>query len=160
MEAAITAAKRGHSVALYEKNSRLGGQILHEQYIPFKKDMYHFIEVLAARCEKEGVEVHLNTEVTPEQVEAMGADVVISAVGAKPIVPDIPGIDSEKVVGLNALESKEPAIGRKVVILGGGLVGCEVAVYLDMIGKDVTIVEMKDTWAADAYWMHKVGMDK
>lgn len=160
MEAAITAAQRGHSVTLYEKASRLGGQIVHEQHIPFKKDMYHFIEVLAKRCEDAGVDIRLNTEVTPEEVAAMGADVVMTAVGAKPIIPQIPGIDSAKVTGLKALESQKPAVGQKVAILGGGLVGSEVAIYLDMIGKDVTIVEMKDTWASDAYWMHKVAMDK
>lgn len=160
MEAAITAAQRGHSVTLYEKNSRLGGQIIHEQHIPFKKDMYHFIEVLAKRCENAGVDIHLNTEVTPEQVAAMEADVVMTAVGASPVVPPIPGIEKEKIVGLNVLEKEQPAIGQKVVVLGGGLVGTEVGIYLDMIGKDVTIIEMKDTWAADSYWMHKVAMDK
>ena len=101
MEAALTAAQRGHTVSLYEKREKLGGQIVHEQYIPFKKDMYHFVEVLEARCRKAGVDIHLNTEITPEEVAAMGADVVITAVGAKPIVPPIPGIDSPKVVGLN-----------------------------------------------------------
>ncbi|RJW49014.1 FAD-dependent oxidoreductase [Clostridiales bacterium TF09-2AC] len=160
MEAAVTAAQRGHSVTLYEKNNRLGGQIVHEQHIPFKKDMYHFIEVLAKRCEDAGVDIHLNTEVTPEEVAAMGADVVMTAVGAKPIIPQIPGINSAKVVGLKALEGRQPSVGQKVAILGGGLVGSEVAIYLDMIGKDVTVVEMKDTWASDAYWMHKVAMDK
>lgn len=160
MEAAVTAAQRGHSVTLYEKNSRLGGQIVHEQHIPFKKDMYHFIEVLAKRCEDAGVDIHLNTEVTPEEVAAMGADVMMTAVGAKPIIPQIPGINSAKVVGLKALEGRQPSVGQKVAILGGGLVGSEVAIYLDMIGKDVTVVEMKDTWASDAYWMHKVAMDK
>ncbi|CAK7079908.1 MAG: Cinnamate reductase [Enterocloster aldenensis] len=160
MEAAVTAAQRGHSVTLYEKNSKLGGQIAHEQHIPFKKDMYHFIEVLAKRCEDAGVDIRLNTEVTPEEVAEMGADVVMTAVGAKPIIPQIPGIDNAKVTGLKALESETPAVGQKVVILGGGLVGSEVAIYLDMIGKDVTVVEMKDTWASDAYWMHKVAMDK
>ena len=160
MEAAVTAPQRGHSVTLYEKNSRLGGQIVHEQHIPFKKDMYHFIKVLAKRCEDAGVDIHLNTEVTPEEVAAMGADVVMTAVGAKPIIPQIPGINSAKVVGLKALEGRQPSVGQKVAILGGGLVGSEVAIYLDMIGKDVTVVEMKDTWASDAYWMHKVAMDK
>ena len=160
MEAAVTAAQRGHSVTLYEKNSKLGGQIAHEQHIPFKKDMYHFIEVLAKRCEDAGVDIRLNTEVTPEEVAEMGADVVMTAVGANPIIPQIPGIDNAKVTGLKALESETPAVGQKVAILGGGLVGSEVAIYLDMIGKDVTVVEMKDTWASDAYWMHKVAMDK
>lgn len=158
MEAAITAAGRGHSVTLYEKNSRLGGQLLFEQYIPFKQDMYNFVKVLEGRLAKSGVDVRLNTELTAEQAAAENADVIITAIGAKPIVPPIPGIDNEKVVGLTALHQPEPALGQKVVILGGGLVGSECAIYLDGLGKDVTIVEMKDDWAADSYFMHKNAM--
>lgn len=158
MYAAITAAQRGHTVTLYEKNSRLGGQLLSEQYIPFKQDMYRFVKVLEGRLAQTGVEVKLNTELTAEQAEAMQADVIIVAVGAKPIAPPIPGIDSDKVVTLDALHQETPALGQKVVILGGGLVGSECAIYLDGLGKDVTIVEMKDDWAADSYFMHKNAM--
>ena len=96
MEAAITAAGRGHSVTLYEKNSRLGGQLLSEQYIPFKQDMYNFVKVLEGRLAKSGVDVRLNTELTAEQAAAENADVIITAIGAKPIVPPIPGIDVYK----------------------------------------------------------------
>ena len=159
MEAAITAAQRGHTVSLYEKNDRLGGQLLSEQYIPFKQDMYNFVRVLEGRLNKAGVEIHLNTELTAEQAAALNADVIITAIGAKPIVPPIPGIDSSKVVGLDALHQAEPAVGQKVVILGGGLVGSECAIYLDGLGKDVTVVEMKDDWASDAYFMHKNAMN-
>lgn len=159
MEAAITAAQRGHTVSLYEKNDRLGGQLLSEQYIPFKQDMYNFVRVLEGRLNKAGVEIHLNTELTAEQAAALNADVIITAIGAKPIVPPIPGIDSSKVVGLDALHQAEPAVGQKVVILGGGLVGSECAIYLDSLGKNVTVVEMKDDWASDAYFMHKNAMN-
>lgn len=159
MEAAITAAHRGHTVSLYEKNDRLGGQLLSEQYIPFKQDMYNFVRVLEGRLNKAGVEIHLNTELTAEQAAGMKADVIITAVGAKPVVPPIPGIDSAKVVGLDALHQADPAVGQKVVILGGGLVGTECAIYLDSLGKDVTVAEMKDDWAADAYFMHKNAMN-
>ncbi|MGI6181082.1 MAG: FAD-dependent oxidoreductase [Agathobaculum sp.] len=158
MYAAVTAAQRGHAVTLYEKNSRLGGQLLSEQYIPFKQDMYRFVQVLEGRLREAGVQVCLNTALTAEQAEALHADVIITAVGAKPIVPPIPGIDSTKVVTLDALHQKDPAIGQKVVILGGGLVGSECAIYLDSLGRDVTIVEMKDDWAADSYFMHKNAM--
>lgn len=159
MEAAVTAAKRGHKVALYEKNDRLGGMLLCEEHIPFKQDMYNFVKVMSKRVEAAGVEVHLNTELTAEQACKMNADVIIVAVGAKPVVPPIPGIDSKKVVGLEALHKEEPDVGQRIVILGGGLVGSESAIYLDMLGKDVTIVEMKDDWASDAYFMHKNAMN-
>lgn len=158
MEAAVTAAQRGHSVTLYEKNGRLGGQLLAEQYIPFKEDMFKFVQVLEKRLEKAGVTVKLNTELTAEEAAKLNADVIMTAVGAKPIVPPIPGIDNEKVVTLDALHQTPPAIGQKVVILGGGLVGSECAIYLDGLGKEVTMVEMKDDWAADSYFMHKNAM--
>lgn len=158
MYAAITAAQRGHTVTLYEKNSRLGGQLLAEQFIPFKQDMYQFVKVLEKRLDKAGVDVHLNTALTAEQAQALCADVVIVAVGANPVVPPIPGLDNPKVVGLHALHQTPPAIGQKVVVLGGGLVGSECAIYLDSLGKDVTIIEMKDDWAADSYFMHKNAM--
>ena len=158
MEAAITAALRGHQVSLYEKNSRLGGQLLSEEFIPFKQDMFRFVQVLEGRLKRAGVDVHLNTQLTPEQAEQLQADVIIVAVGAKPIVPPIPGIDSSKVASLAALHHDQPLVGHKVVILGGGLVGSECAIYLDGLGKEVTVVEMKDDWASDAYFMHKNAM--
>ena len=159
MEAAITAAGRGHSVSLYEKGGRLGGQLLSEEFIPFKQDMFNFAKVLAKRVEKAGVEIHLNTELTAEQAAALNADAIIVATGAKPIVPAIPGIDNKIVATLDALHQTPPALGQKVAILGGGLVGSECAIYLDGLGKDVTIVEMKDDWGGDAYFMHKTAMD-
>lgn len=158
MEAAITAAQRGHQVSLYEKTDRLGGQLVHEQNIPFKQDMYHFVEVLEGRLKMHQVDVHLNTELTPEQVAALQADVVMVAVGAKPILPPIDGIHSEKVIMLEDLERRLPTLGDRIAILGGGLVGSECAIYLNGLGKQVTVVEMRDDWAPDAYFMHKNAM--
>lgn len=160
MEAAVTAAERGHSVSLYEKGSRLGGQLLSEEHIPFKKNMYNFVKVLERRLKTKGVEVHLNTELTGEQAAKLNADVIMVAVGATQAVPPIKGIDNNKVVTLDALHQEVPAVGQKVVILGGGLVGSECGIYLDGLGKDVTIVEMNSDWAVDSYFMHKNAMNK
>lgn len=157
--AALKAAKRGHRVDLFEKNDRLGGALLSEKYIPFKQDMWNYIEVLARLAERAGVNIHLNSPMTPEDAEKLHSDVVIAATGAKPVVPDIPGIGKPIVKGLSALHGKEPDLGQKTVILGGGLIGCETGIYLDMCGRDVTIVEMKDDWAKDAYFMHRNAMN-
>lgn len=159
MEAACTAAERGHTVSLYEKSGSLGGQLQVEEFIPFKKNMHHFVEVMTKRLQTAGVEVHLNHALTGEQAAAMEADVVIVAVGASQVVPPIPGIDHDKVVGLDVLTEATPKLGDNVVILGGGLVGTEVAIYLDGLGKKVTMVEMNDEWAADSYFMHKNAMN-
>jgi pyruvate/2-oxoglutarate dehydrogenase complex dihydrolipoamide dehydrogenase (E3) component len=99
---------------------------------------------------KAGVGIRLNTGVTQELVEREAPDVLVLAVGAAPIVPPIPGIHSPKVVLANNLSDEGIAVGKKVVILGGGLVGCESAVYLAQKGKDVTVVEMMKDVAVDA----------
>ncbi len=161
MEAALTAAKRGHQVTLIEKNSRLGGELLHEEFVPFKKDLFDYAVLQAKRCEEAGVDIKLNTEATPELLQSMDVDVAIIATGAKPVTPPIEGItDSPKVAGLDVLLDKDPKVGQKVVIIGGGLVGCETAIYLDGLGKDVTVVEMTGNFAPDAPEMHHIAIDK
>ncbi len=159
MQAALTAHERGHEVSLYEKAPHLGGQLLSEQHIPFKANMYNYVKVMASRIEKAGIEVHLNTALTGEEAAKLNADVIITAVGASQVVPKIDGIDNEKVVTLDALHQNPPKVGENVAILGGGLVGTECGIYLDGLGKKVTIVEMNDTFAVDSYWMHKGAMD-
>ncbi|MGI6216780.1 MAG: FAD-dependent oxidoreductase [Coriobacteriales bacterium] len=161
MEAALTAKKRGHDVILLEKNSRLGGELLHEEFIPFKEDLFAYATQQAKRVVDAGIDVRLNTEVTPELLESLNVDVAILATGAKPVTPPIEGIkESPKVVGLEVLLEKEPKVGQKVVIIGGGLVGCETAIYLDGLGRDVTVVEMMGEFAADAPEMHHIAIDK
>ena len=158
MQAALTAKERGHDVSLYEKEAHLGGQLLAEQHIPFKHNMYNYVKVMATRIEKAGIDVHLNTLLTGEEAAKLNADVIITAVGASQIIPPIEGIENKKVVSLDALHQSPPQVGENVVILGGGLVGSECGIYLDSLGKKVTIVEMNDTFAADSYWMHKGAM--
>jgi pyruvate/2-oxoglutarate dehydrogenase complex dihydrolipoamide dehydrogenase (E3) component len=99
---------------------------------------------------KAGVEIRLNTEVTRNLVEREAPDVLVLAVGAAPIVPPLPGFDGPKVVPGNRLSDKDIAVGRKVVVLGGGLVGCESAVHLAQTGREVTVVEMMKEVAVDA----------
>jgi 2,4-dienoyl-CoA reductase-like NADH-dependent reductase (Old Yellow Enzyme family)/thioredoxin reductase len=150
MKTAITAAQRGHKVILCEKRGELGGTLKCVRAISFKKDLYGLIKSLEVQMRKAGVEVRLNTEITQELVEREAPDVLVLAVGAAPIVPPIPGIDSPKVVLANTLSDEGIAVGKKVVILGGGLVGCESAVHLAQKGKDVTLVEMMKDVAVDA----------
>jgi pyruvate/2-oxoglutarate dehydrogenase complex dihydrolipoamide dehydrogenase (E3) component len=159
MEAALTAKARGHEVILFEKSSRLGGQLLYEEHVPFKSDLYAYAVKQAERVMTSGADVRLGQELTAELVGEIKPDVLICAVGASQLVPKIPGIDSPKVKTLDALHSKTPELGKKVVILGGGLVGSETAVYLDSLGHDVTVVEMRGDFAVDAAEMHKTGIE-
>lgn len=155
MQAAVTAAKRGHKVVLCEKSDALGGILKSEQIIPFKREMYELGLSLARQMEQEGVEVRLNTEVTPEYAEAEKADALIIAVGSTPIIPPIPGIDGDQVVVVNNYYLEHERVGDSVVVLGGGLAGCECAVHLAREGKTVHIVEMRDDVAVDANVRHR-----
>ena len=154
METAAMAAQRGHEVILCEKNGDLGGALKCLKAISFKKDLYGLIKSLELQMRKAGVEIRLNTEVTQGLVEREAPDVLVVAVGAAPILPAIPGIESPTLVLANHL-SEGIAVGKKVVILGGGLVGCESAVHLAQEGRDVTVVEMTKDIAVEANARHR-----
>ena len=158
MYAAVTAAERGHRVTLFEASGRLGGQLNCEEHIPFKKDLYEFTGVLRRRIKRAGVEVKLDTRLTPELAGSLNPDAIIAAIGAGYIVPSIPGIDGENVLFPPALNEPGDVFGKRVVIIGGGLVGCETAIHLNSQGKDVTVVEMSGDFAPDAPFFHKAAI--
>jgi len=153
MQCALTAAERGHNVILCEKSGSLGGALKAERGIPFKDDLYKFIEVKALQIEKAGVDVRLNTEVTPELTGRIAPDALIVAAGSEPLLPPIPGI--EKAIVADFLPDEGGNLGKRVAIIGGGLVGCETAVHLAMVGHDVTVVEMEGDVCTDANPRHR-----
>ena len=155
LKAAITAAQRGHKVVLCEKSDKVGGILKSEQAIPFKYEMYQLGLSFEKQAIEEGVEIRLNTLVTPEYVAAEKPDAVILAVGSTPIVPQLPGIDGDNVVVVNDYYMQKEKVQDSVVVLGGGLAGCECAVHLGMEGKQVHLVEMRDILAADCNIRHK-----
>lgn len=150
MKAALTAAERGHDVTLYEKTSQLGGQLKHTDYVPFKYDLKKFKDHLIHMLSKSNVKVVLNTEVTPELLEKEQAHTVLVGIGAEPIRPNLPGIDGEQVVYASFAHEHPEELGQRVVVIGGGQVGCETAGYLALQGHQVTVLEMGTTLAADA----------
>ena len=155
MQAAMVSAQRGHDVTLIEKAAQLGGKLVFSRQAEFKKDLRKFMDYQIHMVEKLGVNVLLNTEATPEMVEAMEPDAVIAAVGADPIVPRIPGVEGKNVI--TAEEAYEKGLkgedmGDHIAVIGGGLVGCETALYLAMyLGKKVTLIEMAKAIAAEEY---------
>ena len=155
MKAAITAAQRGHQVILLEKTDELGGILKSEQALPFKYEMYQLGLTFARQMEKDGVEVRLNTPATPELLEQLAPDALILAVGSSPIVPPLPGIDGDNVVVVNNYYLEKEKVADTVVVLGGGLAGCECAVHLGMEGKQVHLVEMRDSLAVDCNIRHR-----
>jgi 2,4-dienoyl-CoA reductase (NADPH2) len=134
MEAALIAAVRGHQVTLYEKAERLGGQLNWAAVPPGREEFETAIQSLATRLARLGVEVKLGQEVTLDLVRAARPDAVVVATGARPVVPAIPGVESEHVVHAREVLEGEVDVGRRVVILGGSAVGCELALHLAQMG--------------------------
>jgi NADPH-dependent 2,4-dienoyl-CoA reductase/sulfur reductase-like enzyme len=155
MQAAITAAERGHDVTLCEKTGSLGGNLKHAAAVSFKQDLHRFKEYQIRKVGSLAIKVLLNSQVTPEWVALEGPDVVIAAVGADPIVPQIPGVDKKSVILAADAYGEEGAIGDRVAVVGGGLVGCEIGLHLAQKGKEVTILEMLDDVALEANIMHR-----
>ena len=149
--AAYTAARRGHDVILCEATDEVGGLLKGESAIPFKYEMYQLAGTYKLFCEKEGVDIRMNTPVTREYVEKEKPDALIVAAGSEPMVPPIPGLkESSKMIVAEDYHLRKGDIGNTAIVLGGGLVGCELAVCLADEGKKVHVVEMRDQLCPDA----------
>ncbi len=142
MEAARVAAIRGHKVILYEKDKDLGGHLIEASVPDFKKDVGTLLDWYENELEKLDIEVKTSTEVSPALLTRESPDAVIVATGSSPIIPDIPGIDKDIVITCTDLMLGNKEAGDKVVVIGGGMIGCETAVWLAEQGKQVTLVEM------------------
>ena len=142
MEAARVAALRGHSVILYEKEQELGGQLLFADKAPFKHNISLLAEYLKGQLDKAGVTVELGKEATKETILSHQADVVIVATGAQPLTPEIKGLEKAKVVKARDVLAGKVEVGERVLVIGGDMVGSEVAEFLAYKGKKVTICEM------------------
>ena len=149
LEAARIAAMRGHHVTLYEKQERLGGRWYLGSQVPFKQHFYQIIEYFRDQAVKHGARIELGRAITRQDVEALEPDVVVVASGAVPILPPIPGADQDFVVTSDDLLGGRTEAGENVVIIGGGSCGAEVADYLVVQGKNVTVVEMLDSLCPD-----------
>jgi len=150
MEVARVAALRGHEVSLYEKDEKLGGQFKLAAMPPCKQEITKIINYLSIQIKKAGVKVALGKEVTEEIIDELQPEVVVIATGGTPVIPDIPGIEQERVVtAFDVLESKVTP-GRSILVIGGGMVGCETADFLGQImGCRVTLVEALPRVAQD-----------
>ena len=142
MEAARVAALRGHTVVLYEKEPDLGGQLRTASLPPGKSELATTITFLRAQLAKCGVEVKRGQEASVESIVAMKPDAVVLATGSAVVAPDIPGANTVKVAMARDVITGRSEVGGKVVIVGGGRVGCETALLLARQGKDVTLGRM------------------
>ena len=144
LQCALTAAQRGHDVHLFEKMPYIGGMIYPGSRPDFKKDVAKALDYFEYRLKNSTVKVYLNKEVTAGTIDEVAPDALVVAIGAKPILPDIPGIDSKHVVSaIDVMRDISKFKGSKAVVIGGGDVGCETACYLSDNGFEVTVVEIQ-----------------
>ena len=149
LEAAWVAAKRGHDVTLYEKSGKLGGNFRIAAIPPAKQEILNAIEYYKVMGDKYGVDYQLNVDVTEEMILEKNPDVVILATGGAEIIPNIPGVNQENVFTSSQVLTGEKDPVGKVLVIGGGMVGCETADFLGEYGCGTTIVEMLDDVAMD-----------
>lgn len=142
MEAARVAAERGHDVTLHEKSASLGGQLNLAAMVPFKTDpMRSFNDYLKTQLKKLGVKIVLRSAVTPSLVDAFKPHAVILATGVSPALPRIPGLDASNSITANSLLQDNVEVGDRVVIIGGGMFGPDIASYVAEKANAVTLLE-------------------
>jgi 2,4-dienoyl-CoA reductase-like NADH-dependent reductase (Old Yellow Enzyme family)/thioredoxin reductase len=149
MEAALVASSRGHDVTLFEKEDRLGGNLLAAAGPDFKADWKRFVDYLLRQMDASSVDVRLGTEATADRVRAQAPDEVVVAVGAEPVLPEIPGVDGPNVMLAADVMKGALVRGGNVVVAGDGGMGLEAALHLARHGKQVAIVELPGGSAGD-----------
>lgn len=156
LEAAQVAAHRGHDVILCEREPYWGGRLYLGTLAPDKEEYAVGVDYLVGRCCKHGVDMRLETAVTSELATELQPDVVVFAAGAEPLIPPIPGLGGDNIVIVDAFFQGRAEVGDRVVVLGGGAVGAEVAHMLAHQGHWVTVLEMLPHWGhgmpPDALW--------
>ncbi|MCH3916456.1 MAG: FAD-dependent oxidoreductase [Spirochaetia bacterium] len=155
MEAALVLDQRGHEVILYEKGKELGGTLQFSEKVSFKYDLAKFKRYMVDQVAKSGISVKLNCTATSGLLAKEKADVLVAAVGAEPVRPRLPGMDGSNVHMALPTYGNEASLSGKIVIIGGGQVGCETGLHLAMMGKKVTIIEMQERLAPDASPTHR-----
>ena len=147
--AAWACATRGHQVTLLEQEPEFGGNFRIASFPPGKGQLAGVIRALLVRCRKAGVALHCGVKADEHVIGALSPDALILATGSTPLCPSIPGLDRTHPIYAQDLLAGKAAVGQKVLIVGGGMVGCETAEFLAERGHIVTVMEMKDTIAAD-----------
>lgn len=161
IKAALTAEAVGHRVTLIEKEREVGGLLRYIAREHYKIEVGRYLKYLKAQLAKSHINIMLNTKADRELIQSLHPDKLIIAIGGELFTPRVKGIDSPIVTDcLSAIEKPE-TIGDKVVVIGGGVVGIELALGLGVQeGKKVTVVEMTDTYARTANHLYKIAIDQ
>jgi 2,4-dienoyl-CoA reductase-like NADH-dependent reductase (Old Yellow Enzyme family)/thioredoxin reductase len=150
MEAAIIAAERGHEVILFEKEKELGGTLNYVSHDCHKYQLTEFKNHLIDLVNRSRIDVRLCTEATPEMIEEIAPFALIVAAGSSIIVPKIHGLIENGALGAKDVEEHPEKVGEKIVVIGGGLTGCETGLHYAEIGRKVVVVEMTGDVAVQA----------
>jgi NADPH-dependent 2,4-dienoyl-CoA reductase/sulfur reductase-like enzyme len=158
MQAAITAALRGHEVVLCEKSGALGGLLKFTDTDSLKHDLRRYKDYLIKRVQSLNIRILLNTEVSQALLEQLRPDAIIVAAGSTSMIPrSVKGI--EKAFPATDIYFNPANIkGDQIVIIGGGLVGVETGLHLANTGKHVTVLEMQNEYAPDSKMVYKFGL--
>lgn len=158
MKCAVTCAQRGHEVTLYEKQSKLGGQLFHADYASFKWPLADFNHWLIRQTYQNGVTVRLNTEATREMLEREGYDDVVVAIGPRFKTPKLPIEEGTKTMLCVDVYGHEQELPHEIVVIGGSETGTETGMHLAEKGHHVTVMTRQGMLAADAPHAHYVVM--
>lgn len=160
MAAARAFALCGHQVSLYEKESRLGGQLNLACIPPHKQEISKWVVYLNHELSTLPVDIHLETDVDTQTLKEGGFDVVVTATGARPTVPPVEGVDTDKAVtAWQVLKEEVPVAGGNILVVGGGIVGCEVCEFLMHQSRGemyITMIEMLDSIGAGMVINNKI----
>ncbi|MGI6221482.1 MAG: FAD-dependent oxidoreductase [Coriobacteriales bacterium] len=151
MVAAITACDRGHEVILASSAEALGGMMRHADKIPFKDEMRRYKDYLVTQVSKRDIDVRLNTPVTEALYDEINPDYVIAATGSTPKEAAFADMGSLKHMDAFAACDRLGELGERVAVIGGGVIGCEIAIHLARSGKQVVIIEKLDAVAEDTH---------
>ena len=150
MEAAVVLANRDAKVTVLEKNNYVGGSIELAARTPDKEPIRNLIRYYENQAKKLGIDVKLNTEATKDVIRSYDPYAVFVATGGTPIIPQFEGIEHANVITVPmALKKGYKETGKKIVVIGGGMTGCEVAEHFALMGNEVTLVEMMDKLAPE-----------
>ena len=147
--AAYILALRGHKVTLLEKNQELGGNFRIAAYPTGKGQLTEAVRSMIVRCENAGVAIRTGVEADEAVLRSLSPDAIVLATGSNPLILRIPGLSECGFMTAQELLDGKRSAGRKALVVGGGMVGCEAAEFLAERGHEVSVIEMKDVIAAD-----------
>lgn len=160
MLSAIEIADRGHDVVLFERCEKLGGRLEFADFLTFKRGVKKYRDYLIRQVKKrqDRIDVRYGIAADESVIEALAPDAIVVATGAQKFVPAIKGVDLPSVIHAADLFRRTDDIGERVVVIGGGDVGCEITIQLQTMGKTVDVIEMEDALmkhSAD-FWENKI----